>query len=123
MPRSVSQILAEAGPARSSRVVAALVGEGLSPEAARQRLSRATKPIRRFPVQLLPKREAFLYLEKDRNTERFWANLIRDLRASASVSAAAIDGIIARGGFIRASQFAVVSGAPAFHKRVRCLPR
>lgn len=117
MPRSVSQILAEDGPARSSRVVAVLVGEGLSPEAARQRLSRATKPVRRFPVQLLPKREGFLYIEKDRNTERFWANLIRDLRASASVFAAAIDGIIARGGFIRANQLAVVSGAPALPQK------
>lgn len=117
MPKSVAQILAEDGPARSSRVVAVLVSEGLSPEAARQRLSRATKPIRRFPVQLLPKREAFFYLEKDRNTERFWSNLIRDLRASASVFAAAIDGIIARGGFIRASQLAVVSGAPALPQK------
>jgi hypothetical protein len=117
MARSVLQILAEEGPARSSRVVAALVEEGLTPEAARQRLSRATTPIRRFPVQLLPKREAFVYLEKDRNTERFWANLIRDLRASASVFAAAIDGITARGGFIRASQLAVVSGAPTLPQK------
>jgi hypothetical protein len=117
MPRSVSQILADNGPSRSARVVEALVAEGLSAEAARQRVSRASKPVRRFPVQLLPKREAFLYLEKDRNTERFWANLIRDLRESGSVFAAAIDGIIARGGFIRADQFAVVSGAPALPQK------
>lgn len=117
MPQSVSQILADNGPSRSARVVEALVAEGLSAEAARQRVSRASKPVRRFPVQLLPKREAFLYLEKDRNTERFWANLIRDLRESGSVFAAAIDGIIARGGFIRAGQFAIVSGAPALPQK------
>lgn len=108
---TISQYLSEHGPSRSSLIVAALVAGGASPEAARQRLSRAAKQIRRFPIPLLPKREAFLYLEKDRNTDRFWKNFVRDLRATNSVYAAAIDGLAARGGFIRADQFASISGA------------
>ena len=60
---------------------------------------------------MLPKREAFLYLEKDRNTERFWQNFIRDMRSTNSVYAATIDAMIARWGFIRADQFAATSGA------------
>lgn len=108
---AISQYLSDHGPSRSSLVVAALIAAGASPEAARQRVSRAEKPIRRFPVPMLPKREAFLYLEKDRNTDRFWTNFIRDLRATNSVYAAAIDGMIARGGFIRIDQFASISGA------------
>jgi hypothetical protein len=73
--------------------------------------------VRRFPIPLLPKREAFLYLERDRNSERFWQNFLRDLRASNSVYAAAIDGIIARGGFIPNSAVAVISGAPVIDQR------
>lgn len=108
---TILQFLSDNGPCRSSLIVEALVASGASAEAARQRVSRAAKPIRRFPIPLLPKREAFLYLEKDRNTERFWQNFIRDLRATNSVYAATIDGLIARGGLIRASEFASISGA------------
>lgn len=93
---TVAQFLSDHGPSRSSLIVEALVASGLSPVAARQRVSRASKPVLRFPVPLLPKREAFLYLAKDRNGERFWQNFLRDLRETNSVYAAAIDGFIAR---------------------------
>ena len=108
---TILQFLSDHGPSRSSLIVEALVAGGAKPEAARQRVARAGKTIRRFPVPMLPKREAFLYLEKDRNTERFWQNFIRDLRATNSVYAATIDGMIARVGFIRSDQFASTSGA------------
>lgn len=108
---TIAQFLAEHGPSRSSLIVEALVAAGTKPEAARQRVARATKPVQRFPVSMLPKREAFLYLEKDRNTERFWRNFLRDLRATNSAYAASIDSMIARGGRIRADQFAATSGA------------
>ncbi|TKT81025.1 hypothetical protein [Aquamicrobium sp. LC103] len=109
---SVAQYLTEHGPSRSSRIVEAFVTAGLTPEAARQRVSRANEPVRRFPVPLLPKREAFLYLAKDRNRDNFWLNFIRDMRESGSIYAAAIDGLIARGGLIQAAQFPTISGAP-----------
>jgi hypothetical protein len=61
---------------------------------------------------MLPKREAFLYLEKDRNSDRFWDNFMRDLRATGSVFGIAVDGMIARGGLIKTSDFSVISSAP-----------
>jgi hypothetical protein len=85
---------------------------GASREAARKRLSRAKPPIRSFPYALLPKREAFIYLEDDRGTERYWTNFHDALRETDSVYAAAIDGVIARGGIVSADEFAVISGAP-----------
>lgn len=109
---SVAQFLYEHGPSRSSLIVDALVASGVKAEAARQRVSRAGAGIRRFPIPLLPKREAFLYLEKDRNGDRFWRNFLRDLRSSGSVYSAAIDGMVARGGMIPADEFATISGAP-----------
>ena len=89
----------------------------ISPAAARQRLSRARTPIERYPGRLLPKREAFFYLRSQRNTERYWDNLLRDLRETGSIYACAIDGLDARGGIVPVDEFAVVSGAPIALKK------
>lgn len=93
---------------------------GLTAEAARKRLSRIRAPLRSFPIPLLPKREAFLYRQQDRNTERFWTNLHRDLRETESVIGAAIDGLAARGGIVTADEFPVISGAPV--KQLKQVP-
>ena len=108
----ITRALAEEGPARTSRLVASLTESlGISPGAARQRLSRAREPVERVS-DLLPKREAFLFLQRQRNTQVYWANLLRDLRETGSVYACAIDGLHARGGIVPMDEFAVVSGAP-----------
>ena len=109
----IGEILEKIGPGRSSRVVQALQERfKLEPATARKRVSRVTPPIRRFPIPLLPKKESFLYHEDQRKTERFWTNLIRDLRETNSVYGAALDGLIARGGIVSADEFPVISGAP-----------
>lgn len=106
------------GPTRAARLTEAIVVEtGLKTEAARQRLSRAKPPVRRYPFPLLPKQENFFYLEADRNTERYWVNLVRDLRETNSIYGLAIDGFMARGGCVPKDEFAVVSGAPIALKR------
>ena len=83
----------------------------------RQRLSRARSPVERYPGKLLPRREAFFYLRGDRNTERYWTNLLRDLREANTVYACAIDALDARGGIVPVQEFAVVSGAPIALKK------
>lgn len=109
---SITSALAKEGPARTSRLVATLTESlKISPGAARQRLSRAREPVERISG-LLPKREAFLYLKRQRNTQRYWSHLLRDLRETGSVYACAIDGLRARGGIVPTDEFAVVSGAP-----------
>jgi hypothetical protein len=114
----VCEWLHENGPTRASRIEHLLQSEfGLTGAAARKRISRAIAPIHRFPVPLLPAREAFLYLEEDRNTEQFWANFQRDLRETNSIFGIALDAIIARGGIVRIEDFPVISGAPVAQKR------
>jgi len=109
---SIVTALAKDGPARSSHLVAALTESlGISAGAARQRLSRARDPVERLSG-LLPKREVFLYLKQQRNTQVYWTNLLRDLRETGSVYACAIDGLRARGGIVPVDEFPVVSGAP-----------
>jgi len=109
---SITTTLSEQGPARTGRLVATLTQSlGISPGAARQRLSRARAPVERLSG-LLPKREAFLYLEHQHKKQVYWDHLLRDLRETGSVHACAIDGLSARGGIVPVDEFAVVSGAP-----------
>jgi hypothetical protein len=109
----VTSLLDQHGPSRSSALATRLNEDfGMSPEAARKRLSRVRPPIRAFPVGLLPKREAFIYHQADRDTEQFWSNFQRDMRETESVAGAAIDGLAARGGIVTPDEFAVISGAP-----------
>ena len=114
----IEKALTEAGPARAGRLVTMLTQSlNISPEAARQRLSRAHPPVERYPGHLLPRREAFFYLRSQRNKERYWENLLRDLRETGSVYACAIDALDARGGIVPVDEFAVVSGAPIALKK------
>ena len=103
---------------RASRLASALTGEyGLSSDAARKRVSRVSPPIRKFPIRLLPKNEAFLYREGDQNSEKFWAALLRDLRESGSIYGLALDGLMARGGLAQRASFNVVAGSPEAQKK------
>ena len=114
----IEEALEKTGPARSQRLVKVLTKLlKISPEAARQRLSRARAPIERYPRKLLPKREVFFYLENQYNTELYWQNLLRDLREAGAVYAFAIDGLTARGGIVPVDEFPVVSGAPIALKK------
>ena len=114
----IEKELNKAGPTRTERLVTTMTQSlNISPEAARQRLSRARTPVERYPGRLLPRREAFFYLKSQRNTEIYWDNLLRDLRETGTVYACAIDGLFARGGIVPVDEFAVVSGAPIALKK------
>lgn len=115
---NLKTILDEQGPMRSSLLVKELTrGEGISEAAAKQRISRTRRPIRKFPIRLLPKNEAFLYLQKDRNSERFWDALVRDLGETRSIYGLALYGLKARGGLARQASFNVISGSPKAQKK------
>ena len=117
MVDEVVRYLKRHGPTRAGRIIDAFVKAGASPEASRQRLSRSRSVVHRFPVMVLPKREAFLYLHDQRGREIFWTNLMRDLRETNSVHGAALDGMSARGDFVTEDQFAVISSAYAYPQR------
>lgn len=114
MPRvELKDYLQDTGPQLASSVSAWLESQGISALAARKRLSRSRPPIRSFPVPLFPKGTRFMYLQADRDTERFWTALHRDLRASGSVYGMALDGLLARQGAVFSETFGVISGATA----------
>ena len=103
---------------RASRLAAMLTDRyDLTPAAARKRVSRVLPPIRKFPVRLLPRSESFLYVENQRNSERYWDSLLRDLRESGSIHGLAFDGLLARGGQAQLTSFNVVAGSPKAQKK------
>lgn len=106
---------------RAARLANALVdSQGLSHDAAKKRVSRVSRgssSIRKFPIRLLPKNEAFLYHEDERNSPRFWEGLVRDLRESKSIYGLAFDGLKGRGGLAQLASFKVVSGSPEAQKK------
>ena len=103
---------------RASRLAAALSDRhGLSPDAARKRVSRVSPPIKKLRVGLLPRSEAFLYHQDHRKSEWFWDCLLRDLRESGSIHGVAIDGLLARGGQAQLTSFNVVAGSPEAQKK------
>ncbi len=103
---------------RASRLAGALAdGHGLTADAAKKRVSRVSPPVRKFPIRLLPKNEAFLYHEDDRNSEKFWDALVRDLRESGSIYGLALDGLMTRGGLAQRTRFNVVAGSPEAQKK------
>ena len=109
----IESVLARLGPSRASSLVKELAVElKISSQAARQRLSRARAENVHRNYGLLPKREVFLYLRNQWESERYWTNLLRDLRSTGSIYACAIDGLSARGGIVPVDEFDIVSGAP-----------
>jgi hypothetical protein len=112
MTISIASYLDAHGPTRGSVIAKALIAAGGTPEAARQRLARVAPPIWKFPVKLLPKNEGFYYLQDQRNTDQFWDNLMRDLRATGSIYGLAMDGLAARGHIVPYNQYPVITGAP-----------
>lgn len=121
---NLKTILDERGPMRSSLLVKELTRkEGISDAAAKQRISRTRPPIRKFPIRLLPKNEAFLYLQEDRNSERFWEGLVRDLGETHSIYGLALYGLMARGRLVRKTSFNVISGSPEAQKKQVSLAR
>ncbi len=95
----------------SSDVVSLLIESGLTPAAARQRVSRATGAVRRLRVAL-PNRTTFLYLEDQYRTEEFWTRLITTFDKTNSVYGVAFHSLAVRGGRVPREQFHIVSGSP-----------
>ena len=113
----ISSIIRRLGPSRSSKIASELEKlAGISNVTARQRVSRASGDIKKFPIPLLPNKEAFVYLLEQRTTEDFWINFLGALRDTNSIYGYSIDSLIAKGGIISKREFAVISGAPILMK-------
>ena len=75
----VEQALIATGPCLSTTLAAAIVQKhGLSPAAARQRISRH-QGIKLLAYLTFPRNARFLYLQKDYASDYFWHSLVETL--------------------------------------------
>jgi len=114
--RSIEAILKAQGPGLSSDICAVLERDGLGAAAARQRVSRVGGSVRKLSGLTFPRSAKFLFLESQAGTRRYWEALIRDINTSSPAYAAALAGMLSRGGVILERHFPIVCGSPYLQK-------
>jgi len=112
MNPNIETLLHEIGPCLSSQVVERLSRSGLSAEAARKRVSRATGNVRRLTGIRFPNREAFLFLNNQFGKPEFFEQLASALKETGSSYGRALIGLAAREGAVPVMQFPVATGLP-----------
>lgn len=114
---SVTDLLQAHGPMLSSDLSKLYREMGLKEEAARQRVSRRSKKIKKLNGLTFSKNAQFLYLEEDFGKKQFYQNLLAKLKETKSAYGTAIFGLIARNGICLKNHWPIVSGAPDKQKK------
>lgn len=113
----LEKILASNGPCLSSELADILVERfGLTPAAARKRISRGSANLKKLSYIIFPHRARFVYLRNDYASPKYWKALYLSLRKENSSYHMAIDSIRTRGGMIRKDEFGIICGSPARQK-------
>jgi len=112
----IKEYLQKNGPSSSSEIKKHLLSKGLSEQASRKSISRKGKGINTFTTFTLPKKEAFLYLDKQYNTPLFWGNFINSHIKKKSAYGIAISSLQNRSGLCPVSHFIAYSGSPLLYR-------
>ncbi|MEP1216581.1 MAG: hypothetical protein ABJM11_16270 [Marinobacter sp.] len=116
MSAYVVNLLKSRGPCLTSDLIQVMIDEGVSPAAARQRLSRAKSSYTKLAGIQFEKRARFIYLDSQFATQDYWEGLERAFREHGMSYWCAIAGLRSRGGACLKSQFPIVCGAPLMRK-------
>ena len=116
MTVDVAQLLLDHGPGLTGDLLPLLEKAGLSPDAARKRLSRRSGPIHTLSGLSFPKNARFYYHESHFGRERYWIALHRAVTDGSPTYGPALAGLIAHGGVVPTAFFPIVSGAPVKQK-------
>ncbi|MFQ0829069.1 hypothetical protein AAH211_11185 [Serratia fonticola] len=119
MKNNIAHLLNKTGPCPSSKLVDELIdSKELNRESARKQISRAVAGGEICSLDgLLPKRERFIYLEKQYGSDSYWSNLVEALQATGSAYGIALGALIARGGIMPMAHFPAASGSPIAMKK------
>lgn len=115
---SLTALLQRVGPSLSTELVERLVADGVSAEAARQRLARGARDddVVKLAGIRFQHNARFLYLGHQFGDADFWRAVERAFERAGGSYWAAVTGMKARGGRVRLVDFPVACGAPAFRK-------
>ena len=108
----VESLLLQHGPALSSDIARRLEATGLSPDVARQRISRAGPNVHRLKGLVFPRNARFLYHEKQAGSDAYWSALARDLTQASPAYGPALAALQARDGVVPLDCFSIISGSP-----------
>ncbi len=109
---SVYDRIAENGPCLSSDLVATIVEEeGITPVAARKRVSRADERIGRV-YNLFPRNTVFLYIKEYFGSDEYWLKLTEALLEANAAYGKALAALLQRGGIVAEPFFHIACGAP-----------
>ncbi|WP_202352174.1 hypothetical protein [Mesorhizobium sp. 113-1-2] len=112
----VESIVKRDGPCLSTELARKLEAQGLTPEAARKRISRGTGGVHRLAGLVFPKGVRFFYHESDYNGERYWTALAHAVSAASPAYGPVLAALRARGGIIPRQHFSIVSGSPILQR-------
>jgi hypothetical protein len=113
------EALESIGPCLSTELAEYLVRtHGLTPEAARKRVSRATSApmVKRLAHLTFSRKARFLYLESDFMSEPYWAALTQAIHQLGGAYSMALSAVEARG-IVPLDQFAIICGSPISQKK------
>lgn len=117
MATSVEEMLREIGPCLTTTLTAHLMEQGLTPEAARQRVSRARGSIRRTPGLSFPRKAQFIYHESEFNSDHYWSALIDAIITDSPAYGPALAALVQRGGIVPKNHFGIICGCPIRQKK------
>jgi hypothetical protein len=113
MKDPIEEYLDRNGPALSGEVASYLSDHvGMSPNAARKRVSRASGSVKRLAGITFPHKARFLYLESQFGSPWYWDHLRDALINTGSAYGYAIAALQQRDGIVSAERFSIVCGAP-----------
>jgi hypothetical protein len=111
IPPSVRQLLQKFGPRLTSELSVMLQEHGASAANARKLIQRRDSTVKRLEVTF-PHRAAFLFLATQKDSAKYWKNLLDAFRSTNSAFGFAIDSLKVRGGIVPVEYFHIVCGSP-----------
>ena len=113
MSNIVEQFLEINGPCLSSEVSEHLINNlGLTPAAARKRVSRARREVKRLAGIIFPHKARFIYLQQQFASPQYWEKLTQALLKTNSAYGLAIAALRLRDGLIPIENFSIACGSP-----------
>lgn len=109
----IEKLLEESGPSLSTELARLLVEQcGLTPEAARKRISRQTGSVKRLAYLKFPRNARFVYLQKQYGSPWFWDALVKALLETSPAYGGAIAALHQRGSLMPKPHFFIACGSP-----------
>jgi hypothetical protein len=114
----IIDLLRREGPCLSSELATTLVDRfGLTPVAARKRISRQSMPVKRLAYLPFARNARFLYLQEQYGGDWFWERLETALLQHSPTYGGAISAVRQRGGIIPKPHFLIACGSPLKQQR------